>query len=499
MLVEVRDITKRFGGTTALSDVTIDIAPGSVHGLIGENGAGKSTLGKIIGGAIRPDGGQVIIDGVARSFHSPRDASRAGIALITQDLALVPHLSVQDNVLLGIEPTVAGLMSRRASEAAYEEATRVARFELPRHAPVWQLSIADQQKVEILRAISRKAQVVVMDEPTSSLTIDETANFHRIVRDLKSSGTTIIYVSHFIAEILDLADDVTVLRNGRVTRSGPAAGETSGSLIRAMIGVDSDGLFPPKARLDPTKPVALSVNDLTSPGLIEDVSFEIRAGEIVGLAGLVGSGRTSVARAIFGADPGARGTTKVFGATVHLGNPGEAIRQGLAFVPEDRKNEGLELVLSQLVNVTLPYLDTVSKLGTIEMRRERKRTAQALKSLDVRPIALDRPVSELSGGNQQKVLFAKWLFGHPRVLLLDEPTRGVDVGARRSIHELICSLAEGGMAILLISSDLDEVLALSHRVLVMRAGRLVAQFTEPLEPEDILAAAFGEGTGAMSA
>jgi len=491
MRVEVRDVTKRFGGTAAISHVTLKIAPGSIHGLIGENGAGKSTLAKIIGGALRPDSGEVIVDGRLRVYHSPRDASRDGIALLTQELALVPYLTVRDNVLLGIQPTVAGLLSKKASQTAFSEATRAAGFTLPPDALVADLSIAEQQKVEILRAMSRKAQVIVLDEPTSSLTQDQIAKLHRVVRDLRAAGTTIIYVSHSIGEILELADDITVLRNGKLVRSRAAMSESVTALIKAMIGNEA-----PASSLDrPPRPIgapiALSVRGLTCPGAIEDVSFDIRAGEIVGLAGLVGSGRSSVARAIFGADRPARGFVEVGGVRVPPGSPRRSVKHGLAFVPEDRKTQGLELVLSQMVNVSLPHLQSLSTAGVVAVGRERRETAVALHRFDVRPVDLNSPVSDLSGGNQQKVLFAKWLLRKPKVLLLDEPTRGVDVGARHTIHEFICSVARDGTAILLISSDLDEVLALAHEVLVMRSGRVVADFDQPISAEAVLEQSFG--------
>lgn len=497
MLVEVRNLTKRFGRTIALSDVTMGVSEGTVHGIVGENGAGKSTLGRIIGGAARPDNGELLINGTARVFRSPHDASRAGVALVAQDLALVPALSVRDNVLLGIEPTARGLLSRRSSKSAYQASASVAGFSLAQDARVSDLNVADQQKVEILRAMSRNARIIVMDEPTSSLTRDESQRLHDIVRDLKARGTTVIYISHFLDEILGLADDVTVLRNGKMVRSGPASSETVNSLIKAMIGTDTDGLFPDRPRLRPSSPIALSVRGVESRG-IRDVDLDIRSGEIVGLAGLVGSGRSSVARAVFGADRSARGTVTVNGAMVPPGSTRLAIRSGVAFVPEDRQHQGLELALSQMANVSLPHLDTVSRRGWMLAKRERVETTEALRRVDVRPLMLKRPVAELSGGNQQKVLFAKWLFRSPRVLLLDEPTRGVDIGARRTIHDLICALAEQGMAILLISSDLDEVLALSHRVLVMRLGRIVAEFAAPFDAEVVLASAFGRAQAAVA-
>jgi simple sugar transport system ATP-binding protein/ribose transport system ATP-binding protein len=480
--IKVRGISKRFGGVEALIDIHLTIERGSIHGLVGENGAGKSTLVKIIAGALRPDGGELVVDGQPVHYATPRDALADGITMIHQETTLVPKLSVLDNVYLGIESNRTGLLRDEDTRRRFEELNARSGFDLPADTLVSNLSVADQKKVEILKAMARNAWLIVMDEPTAALPDDETAKLIEIVRGLREAGTTIVYVSHFLEEVLSIADTVTVLRNGELIRTAPAKDETPDSLVMAMLGRAMSLTFPPKVFPPPDAPVVLSVKGLSRKGIIEDTSFDIRAGEIVGLAGLIGSGRSEVARAIFGADRRDEGVIEIDGQPVKIDSPGEAVRAGIGLLPENRKDQGLLMSLFIGHNVTLPHLNTVSQGLLVQRRRELRETTDLLKYLDVRPPQPGVRVDSLSGGNQQKVLFAKWLFRRPRLLIADEPTHGVDVGAKRAIYKLITSLAEEGMAVLLISSELEEVLGLAHRVLVMRRGRIVAELED--SPDD---------------
>ncbi len=489
--VELRDVSKSFGGTRALESVTLQIERGSIHALIGENGAGKSTLGKIISGDLAPDQGQLLADGAVVRFGSPRAALSSGIVRIAQELSIVPALSVAENVFLGTEPARAGLLRKRELRQRYAALAARAGFDLPGAANAGALRTADQQKAEILRALNRDASLIVMDEPTAALSRPDVATLHEIIRGLARAGTTIVLVSHFLREVLELADYVTILRDGRVVRTAPAVGQTEESLLNAMLGRTLDTAFPVRQPVPQDAAVALSVRDLTAPG-VSDISLEIRAGEIVGLAGLVGAGRTELARAIFAAERASAGTVTVTGRQRKLFNPGQALRAGIAMIPESRKDEGLLLWRSVSENVSLSSLDQLSRRGLVRRRAEQREVERMLSELDVRSAGRSARAGALSGGNQQKLLFARVLLASPRVLIADEPTRGVDVGAKRAIYELLASLAGRGLGVLMISSDLEEVLGLAHRVLVMRGGRIVAELAGAAATEaSVLGAAFG--------
>jgi ABC-type sugar transport system ATPase subunit len=497
--VRVEGVSKRFGGVHALRGIDLEIANGSIHALVGENGAGKSTLGKILAGVYRPDEGTIFVDGRPVEYRSPRDALADGITIIAQEPTVVPHRSVQENVFLGVEGRRGGLLDRRRTARRFDELVERTGIELPAGALPRTLTVADQQKVEILRAIARDARLFIMDEPTSALTADESERLFEVIRALQRRGATIVYVSHFLQEVLSLADTVTVLRDGALVRTAPAAEETPARLVSAMLGRTLDLTFPDKTMPPADAPVVLSVRGLSRPPAVVDVSFDIRAGEILGLAGLIGSGRSEVARAIFGADRATAGAIELDGRPIRPRSPREAIRKGIVMLPEDRKQQGLLMLRSLTENVTLPHLDEVSHGWVIRRRNEAARTAELISALDVRTRSNRAPVSSLSGGNQQKVLFARWLFDRPRVFVADEPTRGVDVGAKRAIYELIQSLAADGIAVLLISSEHEEVLGLAHRVLVMRGGRMVAELDEQTMSEDaVLRAAFAAGEGAAA-
>jgi ABC-type sugar transport system ATPase subunit len=492
--VELRDVGKTFGGVQALEGIDLAIERGAIHGLVGENGAGKSTLGKIVAGVYRPDEGELWVDGHRADYRSPREALLDRITIIAQEPTLVPHRSVLENVFLGIEDGRAGVVDARALRRRFAALVEEAQLELLPNALARTLRVADQQKVEVLRAIARQAKLVVMDEPTSALTADESERLFEVVRRLRERGTTIIYVSHFLEEVLALADMVTVLRDGRLVRTSPVADETPDRLVSAMLGRTLDLAFPDKSQPPGDARVVLAVRNLSREGAVDDVSFEIRAGEILGLAGLIGSGRSEVARAIFGADRRSGGTIELNGKPVRLRTPREAIREGVVMLPEDRKSQGLLMLRSISDNMTLPHLDDVTHYGVLADRRERSAVSKLMSRVDVRAAGASAKVLTLSGGNQQKVLFAKWLFRPPRVFIADEPTRGVDVGAKRAIYQLIRSLAEEGMAVLLISSEHEEVLGLAHRVLVMRAGRIVAELEgDAMNEESLLRAAFAMG------
>jgi ABC-type sugar transport system ATPase subunit len=502
--VELRDISKSFGGTRALEGVSLTIGRGSIHALVGENGAGKSTLGKIIAGAHSPDSGQLLLAGEPVRFHSPRDAIARGVILIAQELAILGSLTVAQNVFLGVEPSQAGFQNRRELRRKYNELAASVGFELDGDANAGALRTADKQKVEILRALCRNAQLIVMDEPAAALGGQDVESLHAVIRQLARNGTTVVLVSHFLGEVLELADEVTILRDGHLIQTVPAAGQTEETLMAAMLGRSLDSTFPPKRLAAADAPVVLSVRDLAAPG-VNGVSFDLRAGEILGLAGLVGAGRTEVARAIYRANRVHSGSVRILtetggsgaegsGGSAVTGTPRSAMRAGIAMIPESRKEQGLLPGRPVKENVSLSTLAQISVAGMVQPGAERRTVREVLTRVDARGGGLGVPVSSLSGGNQQKLLFARSLLRHPKVLIADEPTRGVDVGAKRAIYELLATLTVGGLGVVLISSDVEEILGLAHRVLVMRGGRVAAELTgQDVTEAAILGAAFGSG------
>ena len=499
--VTLREISKRFGGAHALRAVDLEVARGSIHGLVGENGAGKSTLGKIITGVHPPDEGVMEVDGRPVHYHAPRDALADGLAIIAQELSLVPQLSVLENVLLAQEPRRAGILSAPALRRRFEERLEGMEFDVPLDAPVGSLRIADQQKVEIMRAVARQAQLIVMDEPTASLTPDERDRLFETVRRLRSQGTTIVYVSHALHDVLDLADTVTVLRDGRLVQTTAVESETVESLVNAMIGRSFDASFPAKRFPPADAPVVFEAEGLCAGRLVRDVSLSVRAGEIVGLAGLIGSGRSELARAIFGADRLASGVLRLDGKEVRLHSPREAVRCGVAMLPESRKDQGLMMMSPVSDNVSLPHLTTLQRWGVVRRREEVREVTAHVERVDVRGAGVGTAVGNLSGGNQQKVMFAKWLLRRPRLLIADEPTRGVDIGAKRAIYELLVRLAaDDGLGVIVISSELEEVLGLSHRVIVMREGAAAGELAgERMTEQNALGLAFGTSRVAQGA
>jgi ABC-type sugar transport system ATPase subunit len=492
--VELQGIGKSFEQTEALADVTLSIGAGTVHALVGENGAGKSTLGKIIAGSLAPDRGRIAIEGRAVRFRAPRDALAEGIVTISQEIALVPRRTALENVFLGWEPTVAGVLRPGEMRARYAELCAAWGFEIPAEARVGELSLAEQLKVEMLRALARRARLIVMDEPTASLGAHDTGQLLEAVRRLRATGTTVIYVSHFLQEVLGVADEVTVLRNGRLVRTSATADETAGSLVTAMLGRSLSQTFPPRRPLGRDAAAVCTVQGLSRSGVLSEVSLTVHQGEVLGLGGLVGSGRSEVARAIFGADRYDVGAVTIDGRPLPPGSPRRAIAAGVAMVPEDRKDEGLMLRRQIDENVALPHLARFTRAGVLRVGERRRTTEAVATRLDVRSRGVGGPVGALSGGNQQKVMFAKWLIRRPRLLIVDEPTRGVDIGAKQAIYELIAELSAEGVATLLISSDHEELLGLSHRILVMRGGRVVGELDgETAGEEELLRQAFGQG------
>ncbi|PZQ90682.1 MAG: ABC transporter [Leifsonia xyli] len=491
LLVELRGVGKSFGGIPVLADIDLTLRPGSVHALVGENGAGKSTLAKIVAGLYTADAGELLVNGEPQRFTSPREALDAGIATIAQELALVPSLTVAENVFLGREPRSLGWIARRALRARFLELARETGFSLDPDAPLGSLRTADQQKVEILRALARGASLIIMDEPTAALSGHDAELLHGVVRQLAAGGHTVLLVSHFLGEVLELCDTVTILRDGRHIRTSPASEETEASLIEGMLGRTLGSVFPEKPAAPAGERAVLTVRDLVAPG-VNGVSFTIGEGEIVGLAGLVGAGRSEIAHAVFGAVP-RTGAVELDGQACGASVPA-ALASGMFLVPESRKEQGLVLARPVRQNVTLSNLRMVASGSWISPARERRAARDMLERATV---AGDdrRDVSALSGGNQQKVLFARALQRTRRLLIADEPTRGVDVGSRRAVYDLIVEQAAAGIGVLLISSDVEEVLGLAHRVLVVRGGRIVAELTgEELTEQNIITAAFADPT-----
>lgn len=488
----VAGVSKRFGGVPALRDVSLTVRAGTVHALIGENGAGKSTLGKIISGVIAPDEGTVALGGEVLSLRSPRDALARGIVTIAQELAIVPGLTVAENVYLGVEASAAGFVRRREARRRFAALAERVGFALSPDALAGTLTTADQQKVEIMRALSRDASIVIMDEPTAALAEHETAALHAIIRSLAREGKSVVLVSHFLSEVLALADEITTLRDGRLIRTVPADEATEESLIEGMLGRSLGTAFPEKRPVPADAEVVLRVEGLEAPG-VRGCSLELRRGEILGLAGLVGAGRSELARAIFRDARASGGSVRLGGDALEGHSPHRSIERGLALIPESRKEMGLLVGRSVKENVSLSRLDLVSTMGWLSGPRERRAVADLLERTTVKAASMRLPVSMLSGGNQQKLLFARAVMCSPSVLIADEPTRGVDVGSKRAIYDLLVEMASEGMGVIVISSELEEVLGLAHRVLVMRQGRIVAELAgDDMNQQAVLAAAFSE-------
>jgi ribose transport system ATP-binding protein len=469
-LLAMRGICKRFPGVQALQDADLEVRPGEVHVLLGENGAGKSTLMKVLCGQHAPDAGRVVFGGRAIAPGSPHEAQRHGLVMIHQELNLITGLSVVENLFLGHEPCRAGVIRSDVMRGAARELLQRVRCRVAPDTPVAELSVAEQQLVEIARALRSEARLLVMDEPTAALSEHEIEALFEVIRGLCADGVPVIYISHRMPEIFAIGDRVTVMRDGRTLGTRAVRDTDAAELISLMVGRTVDERIPKRAV--EIGEVALEVADLRAPGLAAPVSLEIRSGEILGVAGLMGSGRTELARAIFGADPVASGVVRVSGRALPGNSPAASIAAGLGFLTEDRKQQGLVLQLPVTENITLAGLDEHSRHGVLDLGAERARAASLVDTLHIRVASLDREVAELSGGNQQKVVLARWLAARCKVLLFDEPTRGIDVGAKTEIYALIGALVERGVAVLLISSELPELLGLADRIAVMHEGAM---------------------------
>ena len=473
-LLVLRGVTKRFPGVVALDDVDLAVRAGRVHGLVGENGAGKSTLLKIVAGADRPDAGTVQLDGRAMSFAAPREALAVGITVIYQELSLVPQLGAEANIFLGMEPARHGILDRATSSARARAALDTLGADFDPQTPTGELSVAEQQLVELARALARDARLIALDEPTAALSHLETERLFDQVRRLCARGIAVVFVSHRLEEIRRLADDITVLRDGRRVFSGAVADVDDAGIIRHMVGRDVEYARLPSAAPGAGEPL-LDVRALARGRAFADVSLSVRPGEIVGLAGLVGAGRTEVARCIAGADRPDAGGMTLAGSPFHPASPRDAIARGVVYLPEDRKTQGLVLGMSVRENVTLAALERFSRFGVIQSKSEGEAASRQTGVVELRPPDIEREAGTLSGGNQQKVVLAKWLLTDAALLIFDEPTRGVDVATKVELHRLIRSLADAGKAILVISSELPEILALADRIVVMREGRVAGE------------------------
>ena len=476
LALEMRGITKSFAGNTVLADVSLPAAAGEVHALVGENGAGKSTLMKILAGVYRPDAGQILIEGAPVEFSRPADALRHGIAMIYQELSLAGGLSVADNIFLGREPLAFAPLRLINQRAINERAARVLAgygFEIDPRCRVDRLDAADRQLVEITRATLDATRVLVMDEPTSSLTAREVDELFRLIRDLKSRGIAIIYISHRLEELESITDRLTILRDGRVVYSGAWGEIPTATMIRHMAGRELKDIFP--ARRSEPGETRLRVEGLSRAGSFSSVTFEARAGEVVGIAGLAGAGRSDLLETIFGARKADSGEVLVNGVRLDALRPDRAVAQGVGLLTEDRTLRGLCLNLSLAQNLTLANVRALAKSWWLDRKREVRAARGFIDRLHIRPADPAVVISRMSGGNQQKVLLGRWLFADSRVFLLDEPTRGVDVAARSEIYRAINELVEAGSAVVIVSSDLPELLGMADRILVMRRGRLVAE------------------------
>jgi rhamnose transport system ATP-binding protein len=494
-LLALEHAAKSFGSVRALEDGSIELRAGEAHGLVGENGAGKSTLVKILAGVYRPDAGRLLLDGRELRLGGPADARAAGIAVIYQEPTLFPDLSVAENIFMGRQPLAAGRRIdgrelRRRVEAL------MARLGVPLDPsrPARGLSIADQQIVEIAKALSFEARVIVMDEPTAALSGAEVERLFAVARALRAHGAAVLFVSHRLDEVLDLCQRVTVMRDGRQVFSGPLDGLTRDDLVRRMVGRELGAMYPKRGAA--RGEVALSVRRLTREGVFTDVSFEVRHGEIVGLAGLVGAGRSEVARAVFGIDRRDAGEVVVEGRRLPAASPTAAMAAGMGYVPEDRREQGLVMDLSIARNASLASLGRLRRGVLIRAADERRLAADWALRLRLKYARLGDPVAALSGGNQQKVVLAKWLARRPTVLVVDEPTRGIDVATKAEVHRLLSDLAADGVAVLMISSELPEILGMADRVLVMHEGRLTAELPrEEATEERIMFAATSDAPG----
>lgn len=490
-MLELRGITKTYPGVRALDAVSLDFSEGEVHAIAGENGAGKSTLIKILSGAVRPDSGSVCLDGVELGNITPHEAIKLGISTIYQEFNLVPFLSVAENIFFGLEPMHLGFVDKAKMHKNAARLCEDMGVELDTRAKVKDLGVAYQQIVEILKAVSRDARILIMDEPTAPLTTREIDVLFGIVNKVKKKSVTILYISHRLEEIFRICDRVSVLRDGQKIQTLDTASTNQEELISLMVGRKLEEIFPPRVSLPGEE--ALRIENFSNRKL-KGISFSLRRGEILGIGGLVGAGRTELARAIFGADPLAEGRLFLSGNPIVIKKPQDAIRQGIGLLPEDRKQQGILLGMSIRKNISFPILKSLSRFGFLRKRKENAICAAISSQLNVKTPSLDQKAKNLSGGNQQKVVLAKWLGTKCDILIFDEPTRGIDVGAKQEIYQLLAKFADEGQSVIMISSELPELLGMSDRILVMRNGEIAgAMDRDEFSQEKALMLASGIG------
>lgn len=475
--LEMRHITKQYPGVRALDDVSLTVQAGEVHALLGENGAGKSTLMKILAGAQSGDGGEILLNGKVVHIDSPQKAMDLGISIIYQEFNLVPYLSAGENIFLGREPrgVLPGFVDFKTLYNTSQQVIDKLGVKMDARTPINQLSVAQQQMVEIAKATSKQAKIIIMDEPSATLTDHELKALFSLIRQLKAEGVSIVYISHRLEEVFEVCDRATIMRDGHWIASEDVSSLTRDDIIRLMVGRELKDAIP-KVAVEPGEP-ALRVKNLTRKGVLDNVSFEVRQGEVLGIAGLVGAGRTETARVIFGADPLDSGTIEIYGKEVKIRSPQDAIKHGIGLVTEDRKQQGLVLGMAVRENNTLAHLDALSTIGFIRRKEERQVAEKYRVDLAIKTPSIEQTVQNLSGGNQQKVVLAKWLYTGSRVLIFDEPTRGIDVGAKSEIYKLMNALAAQGVAIIMISSELPEIMGMSDRIVVMHEGRITGELS----------------------
>jgi inositol transport system ATP-binding protein len=491
VLLSANQIRKAFPGVVALDNVSLSIRPGAVHALMGENGAGKSTMMKILAGVYVADSGSLTLRGKTLNLKSPRDALDVGIAMIHQELNLLADMTVAENIWIGREPrNRVGLVNHTRLNQQTTDLLNRLRIDIDPECLLGDLSIANRQMVEIAKAVSYNSDVLIMDEPTSAITDKEVARLFSIIDALRRDGKAIIYITHKMDEVFKIADDISIFRDGKHIVSGPASGFSPNSLISAMVGRELSQLFPKEVA--DIGEVAVSVKGLSLKGQFTDVSFQVRYGEILGFAGLMGSGRTEVVESLFGITPADKGEISLHGQTLRIRSPKDAIEQGMALLTEDRKKSGLFLMLSVGANMEVTSMRHHAPAGFVRQGLVNEQCEDMRKRLAVKTPDLNETIENLSGGNQQKVLIARWLLNKPRILILDEPTRGIDVGAKSEIHRLMSSLAKQGVAIIMISSELPEVMGMSDRMVVMHEGRVAGELARPdFSQERIMALASG--------
>lgn len=492
-LVRLHEVSKSFGATKAVKNVSVGLPAAQIIGLVGENGAGKSTLAKMIAGVYSPDEGIIEFNGQSVEFKSPYEALKTGVSMMAQEIMLIPEATVEDNIFSGDMPARGPFPDRKKIRSEFEKLNTLTGFSLKPDVKVSSLRLADQQKVEIMRSIARNTRLIIMDEPSASLTVDEVARLHKTIKELASQGVTILLISHFLEEVLEITETVIIMRDGEVVRSGPTNLETVDTLVAGMVGRSLETRYFETQSASNNK-VAISVNSICN-SFLTDVSLEIHEGEILGLAGLIGSGRTEIARAIYGADRISSGQIVVQGNRLENSGPSVAIANGIFMVPESRKEEGLFLEASITDNMMISTLDSRASKKFLKKVKLDKAAVDLAEKVDLRYTNIHQSAISLSGGNQQKILFGRAIEISPKILIVDEPTRGVDIAAKRAIHQTLLNLAKQGIAILFISSEIEEVLGVADRVLVIHRGKVQAEFSSPFDQTSVMAAFFGQTTG----